>query len=126
MAASQRPAFAGRKLIDAYGDNGFRFDGLRVSGSVLLLPGGMYPWEAAHLEDVDRHSLDPVFEASDQIDIFVLGCGAQPAPLKSPLLDALKRENIGIEALATGAACRMYNVLVNEKRRVAAGLIAVP
>ena len=47
------------------------------------------------------------------------------APLPGKIRESLREAGIGADAMDTGAACRTYNVLVSENRRVAAALIAL-
>ena len=61
-----------------------------------------------------------------EVEILLLGCGPRMAPVPRPLRETLRAAGIVIEAMDTGAACRTYNVLMSEGRRVAAALIAVP
>jgi uncharacterized protein len=56
----------------------------------------------------------------------LIGCGARMAFVPRALRDALKAGGIACDGMDTGAACRTYNVLLAEDRRVAAALIAVP
>ena len=66
-----------------------------------------------------------VIEASDEIDILLLGMGSGMKPLPAEWRIALRKHGIVVEPMDTGAACRTYNVLVSEARRVAAALISV-
>ena len=60
-------------------------------------------------------------------DILVIGHGcSSSAPLPAELRQAVRAWGIAVEAMATPAACRTYNLLLAEGRRVAAALIALP
>jgi uncharacterized protein len=117
--------FAGQNLIEAYGDMGFRMNQRRIEGSILILPGVVKSLDVNAQTDFDLNLLAPVFAVMDEIEIMILGTGAtQKFPsmeLKKPFLE----NNIALEAMDTGAACRTYNILVSEDRRVAAALIAI-
>jgi uncharacterized protein len=76
-------------------------------------------------EEVTAESLAPVRTADPAIEILVLGCGARFVPVPAQLRAALKADGIVVEAMATGSACRTYNLLLAENRRVAAALIAL-
>jgi uncharacterized protein len=71
---------------------------------------------------VTRDSLLPV-AAHGGVEILLLGLGRRMTMAARALRFALRPEGIAIEPMDTGAACRTYNVLVGEERRVAAALI---
>ena len=95
-------------------------------GSLLCLPDAIWAWPVTKPEDIDRASLARVFADAAQIDTLIIGTGSgvwlPPADLRS----ALRRLHVGIDAMQTGPAIRTYNIMIGEKRRVAAALIAVP
>ena len=64
-----------------------------------------------------------VTEAAVPAEILVLGCGARAVFVPPDLRAALKAAGLGLEVVDTGSACRIYNVLLAESRRVAAALI---
>ena len=57
--------------------------------------------------------------------MLLIGCGARIAPLPKAVRDGLREAGIGADTMDTGAACRTFNILVSEGRRVAAALIAL-
>jgi uncharacterized protein len=116
---------AGPQLIQGYDESGFRIAGTRHAGSVLVLPQQTLAWPVSAPEEVTAASLAPVHTADPAIEILVLGCGARFVPIPAQLRAALKADGIVVEAMATGAACRTYNLLLAENRRVAAALIAL-
>jgi uncharacterized protein len=115
----------GRQVIDRYGDGGFRIAGVRHSGSVLVLPDQTLPWPVTAASQVDASSLAPLLQRQPPPRILIVGCGASFEPRPAGLDEALRTAGVGIEWMATGAACRTFNVLVLEDREVAAALIAV-
>lgn len=116
----------GVHLIDAYGGGGFRLADLGHKGSLLGLPSGMWAWPYERAGDLDVAAFAKVLEEAGRIDTLLVGMGADIAPLKPEIRSALRERGIVAEAMATGAAARTWNVLVGERRRVAAALIAVP
>jgi uncharacterized protein len=116
---------AGPQLIQGYDQGGFRIAGTRHAGSVLVLPEQTLAWPVSALQEVTAASLAPVRAVDPAIEILVLGCGARFVPIPAQLRAALKAHGIVVEAMATGAACRTYNLLLAENRRVAAALIAL-
>ncbi|MGI9372927.1 MAG: Mth938-like domain-containing protein [Hyphomicrobiales bacterium] len=117
--------FPGRALLDAYGNGGFRFAEMSHRGSLLLLPSGIYAWPPQEFAQLGAGDFEKVFAEADAIEFLLLGCG-DSIHLPSEKLRAAFRENdIGLEFMDTGAAARTYNVVLGEKRAVAAALIAV-
>lgn len=112
-------------LIDAYGNGGFRFAGMSHRGSLLCLPSGMHAWPIASREQLTAASLQAVFDAANAIDVLLIGLGMDITAIEPALRDSLRAQGIIVEAIATGGAVRTYNVLLAEKRAVAAALIAV-
>ena len=117
---------AGRQIISAYGDLGFRVLGRRYEGSLLVFPDRTLPWALSDIGGLTFGHLAPVLEAEPAVELLLVGCGARAAPLAHELRAAMRARGVGLEGLDTGAACRTYNVLLAEGRRIAAALIAVP
>lgn len=120
-----KPRFAGQPLIDSYGDGGFRLNGQMFDGSILLTPQGLYPWDVTGLGKATPASLAPLIECVGEFDFLLVGSGAGFALLPKTIMGFLAGKNIVPDVMGTGAACRTYNVLRAEDRRVAAALIAV-
>jgi uncharacterized protein len=116
----------GRQMIDAYGDGGFRIAGLRHVGSVLVFAERTLAWAVNDPAGIGVESLAPVFAAEPRIELLLLGCGQTMAAIDPKLRIELRRHGFAVEALDTGAACRTFNVVLAEGRRVAAALIALP
>ena len=115
----------GRFAIDAYGGGGFRFGDLSHRGSLLALPSGMWAWRCGSPTDLDAAAFERVLQEAEAIDTLLIGTGADLAPLKRDLRQALREAGMVVEVMATGAAARTWNVLIAEERRVAAALLAV-
>lgn len=128
MAGTRPEGFVpGAHPIDAYGSGGFSFAGMSHRGSILVLPSGIHAWHVSDASELDLASLSLVFdESKDSIDHLLVGTGASFVPLPPPVRKALRERGIVAEPMATGAAARTYNILLAEKRRVAAALIAAP
>ena len=114
------------QAIESYGPNRFRISGIDYAGSVIVLPDGTRPWDVAGMADVSIRHLQAVIDATPPVEILLIGCGAQLLQVPPPLRAGLREHGIGVDAMDTGAACRTYNVLSSEMRRVAAALIALP
>ena len=113
---------AGRQVVERYGASGFRVAGVVHHGSILVFPDRTEPWEAAEASAVTFESLTPVVEYGG-VQILLLGLGRRMSAVPIALRAALRAAGVILEAMDTGAACRTYNVLVGEERRVAAALL---
>src|ERR1700730_893369 len=113
---------AGRQVIDSYGAHSFHVSGAGFGGAILVFPDRTVNWPVTALADVTAESLRPVIEHGG-VEILLLGCGKRMQPVRPALREALREAGIVVDAMDTGAACRTYNVLLSEERRVAAALL---
>ena len=112
--------------IDAYGDGGFRLDGVRHEGSLLILQDEARAWPVGSLAELTPQSQQPELDAGrSEVEFVLLGVGAKNALPPRVVRETLQRAGIGLEFMDTPAAARLYNVLTSEGRRLAAALIAV-
>ena len=111
----------GRMPVDSYGPGGFRVDNEWHTGSLVLSPGGLHGFSAPVCMEV----LAPLVDQSTEIDVVLIGQGVEIAPLAAPLRTALEGAGLGVEVMSTASACRTYNMLLAEDRRVAVVLVAV-
>jgi uncharacterized protein len=118
----------GRQLIQGYGGGGFLIAGQRHQGSVLVRPERTEAWSVAAAEAITLESLEGLVATAPEeqpIQILLVGCGAKATLAPAALRRDLRTKGISLEWMDTGAACRTFNVLLAEERRVAAALIAV-
>ena len=107
--------------ITAYGDDYVKVNGARHDSSVIVTPSDVKEWSAAdfeHLQEQDFAAL-----ANLGADIVLLGTGPRQRFPHPRLTAALARGGIGVEVMDLQAACRTYNILVAEERKVAAALL---
>lgn len=114
-----------RQVVHSYGNGRFRISQIEYQGSVLVLPERTLSWDVDGVADVSLASLEPVFSAEPPIEILLVGCGAMMQLLPRELRDACRHRGFGVDVMDTGAACRTFNVLIAEGRRVAAALVAL-
>jgi uncharacterized protein len=112
--------------IDAYGNGGFAFADMSHRGSLLCLPDGIWAWPVTKVAEIDEYTLSRVFAAANGIDSLIIGTGTDVWIVPNRLREALRAVHVGLDSMQTGPAIRTYNVMIGERRRVAAALIAVP
>ena len=112
--------------IEAYGNGGFAFAEMSHRGSLLCLPDAIWAWPVTRPEDIDKQSLERVFAAADSIDTLIIGSGTAVWLPPPDIRQALREVSVVLDAMQTGPAIRTYNIMMGERRRVAAALIAVP
>lgn len=118
------------QVIESYRGGGFRISGVRHEGSVLVFRERTHAWPILAHETIDIDALAWAVAAgmaaeAMPVELLLLGCGARLLPPPIALRRRLKEIGVALEPMDTGAACRTYNVLAAEERRVAAALIAV-
>ena len=114
---------ADRQVVQAYGGGGFRISQVRHQGGVIVFPDRVLAWSVGAMAELTIDSLAPLRGAG--AELLLIGCGRSIAAVPPPLRQEVRRWGVVIDAMDTGAACRTYNVLLSEERRVAAALIAV-
>jgi uncharacterized protein len=113
-------------VVETFGGGGFRIAGERWDGSVLILNDAVQAWPVAAVAALTPDHLAPVLATPpEDVELLLLGVGPSLALAPKAVREALKARNLGLEVMTTPEACRMYNYLAGEGRRVAAALIAV-
>jgi len=115
----------GRQIIQSYGSGRFRVNDQVFESSILVWPEQSQSWAPASMADLTLESLQPVLNLDQGVEVLLLGCGPSISPIPKELRAAVREFGVVMEPMDTGAACRTYNVLMSEERRVAAALIAV-
>ena len=104
--------------VDGYGPGFFRVGGTAHEGPLAILPTGVTAWGG--YEDSET-----LLAAAGALDVIFVGTGAEIAHIPAGLRTALEEAGIGVEIMSSPAACRTYNVLLSEGRRVGLALIPV-
>ena len=128
-----------RQVIQSYRGGVFKISNVSYDGAVFVLPDRVIRWDFPKIESpteaegsrdpsttfgITIEDFAPLKPFVDQIEVLLLGTGAKQIMLTSALRNALKKAyGFTVEAMDTGAACRTYNVLMAEGRRIAAALI---
>lgn len=110
--------------VRSYRPGGFVFaHGFHYEGPVLILPDGVYAWPVQGEDPVGGDGLDALLDMISGLDFLVLGTGRTQVFPEPELRARFFEAGLGLEVMATDAACRTYNVLLEEERQFAAALI---
>lgn len=112
---------SGVNTITGYGEGYVMVNGERRSSSLVVLPDRIEPWEAKTFDQLRAE--DFTFLKNLQAEIVLLGTGERQRFPHPRLTAALAQAGIGLEVMDLQAACRTYNILVAEERKVAAALL---
>ncbi len=108
--------------VTAYGDGFIEINRVRHEGPIRLQPeGDVLVWSVSSFDALTEADFAGLLELGPELVLFGSGPNHRfPHPrLTAPLL----RAGIGVEVMATPAACRTYNILIGEGRRVLAALL---
>lgn len=111
----------GRQHIEKYHDAGFVISGRSWGGAILVLPDRVLDW-STNAAPVDAPALEPARELLAEVDILIVGTGRRFVLVTADALRTVRSWGPVLEAMDTPAACRTYNLLLAEGRRVAAAL----
>ncbi len=89
------------------------------------MPQGIWARKVAAAGDIDLAAVSLALADDAGIDHFLMGTGKVMVPPTPALRDAFRHRRVVLEAMTTGAAVRTYNILLGERRRIGALLIAV-
>jgi uncharacterized protein len=112
---------AGINTFTGYGENYVAVNGARLERSSIVLPERILDWNVAGFEALRAEDFQ-VFETL-ALEIVLLGTGLRQRFPHPRLTAALARAGVGVEVMDLQAACRTYNILVAEERKVAAALL---
>lgn len=111
--------------VTGYGDGWIAVNGQRHSHSLVLTPKGqLQPWPCSRFELLDASHFNMLIQlATEPPELIVFGSGSRLRFTPPALLRDLMAQRIGVETMDTAAACRTYNILAGEGRRVVAALL---
>lgn len=117
----------GRNIINSYSETGFKISEKDFLGSITLLPTKVLEISLTEKEFLEEEKLLSFLNnfSEEEIEILLIGTGKKHLRLKQNLRSKIKEKfsNISIDEMATSAACRTFNILTLEDRKVAAILI---
>ncbi len=104
--------------VDGYGPGFFRIGGKAIDGPLLLSPRGTRAWGGM----ADSETL---LALKGDIDVLFVGTGNDTRHIPGELRSELEEAGMGVEVMNSPSACRTYNVLLSEGRRVALAVLPV-
>lgn len=105
-----------------YGEGYVMVNRQRYERNLVVLPDGiMTDWQPAGFDQLSAEDFDRLAEL--QPEIVLLGTGSRLRFPRPELTRALYEARIGLEVMDTQAACRTYNILAAEERKVVAALL---
>ena len=110
-----------RKVINSYGAGRFIISGNEHKTSLILLPTAVSVWEDLKPFVWSEAVVETLIQSVDA-EILLIGTGETLVPIPTRLRQYFRTKKIHADVMDTGAACRTYNVLLSEERRVAAAL----
>ena len=115
------PAPSAFNTFTGYGDRHVLVNGERHEGNTIVTPERLLPWSALSFDALKESDFDLFLDLKPEI--LLLGTGPRQRFPHPRLIRALAAKRIGVEAMDLQAACRTYNILMAEERRVAAALL---
>ncbi|MDE2428938.1 MAG: Mth938-like domain-containing protein [Burkholderiales bacterium] len=110
------------QTVTAYDKDSVEFNAIQFRHSLIVLPE-VKPaaWPVSHFDQLTASHFEQV--AACQPDVVILGTGHQQRFIHPRLIQQLTEKRIGVECMDNQAACRTYNILMAEGRKVALALI---
>src|SRR5690606_15471010 len=110
------------QTVTAYDEHGVEINAIYFSHSLIVLPEiKPVAWEVTAFENLTATDFEPIND--HRPDVVILGTGAKQRFIHPRLITTLTQQHIGVECMDNQAACRTYNILMGEGRKVALALI---
>ncbi|MFC3907684.1 Mth938-like domain-containing protein [Legionella dresdenensis] len=111
-----------KNAVQAYSENEVKIDSIIYTRNFFVSASAIDEnWQAEHISALDEQAIAPLL--AQQPEIIILGhkeAGKFP-PMQT--IQHLANQRIGIECMSIGAACRTFNVLLSENRKVILGIL---
>jgi uncharacterized protein len=121
----QSDPHSGANTITGYGDGYVEINKAPYAHAVLLSSdGAISEWQAQNFDDLTPSHFEQMVELKPEL--ILIGTGKRQRFPKPELLKSLISAKIGFEIMDSQAACRTYNILVGEGRKVLLALIVEP
>jgi uncharacterized protein len=112
---------SGINLIRRYGAEFIAIGEQEIRDSCLVSANSIEPWTPRTVEELRIEHLAALFALAPEV--VVLSTGVKQQFPRAALRAEFATRRIGLEVMEIGAACRTYNVLVGEERRVMAAIL---
>ena len=110
-----------RQVFSGYGEGYVLVNGARHEASVIVTPDRVLPWSVGGFDALAEADFEPLLGLD--LEILLIGTGPKQRFTHPRLTRALAEKRVGVEVMDTQAACRTYNILIAEGRRVAAAIL---
>ena len=111
-------------FITSYDTGALRVNGKTINTSLVIAPDQLLEdWSISDINELSTSHIEKIIQLKPEL--VLLGTGAQLRFPEMAIYAELIQMGISIDVMDTGAACRTYNILSNEGRRVVAGLIII-
>ena len=112
----------GAPFISRYGNGGFVVGNQPHKGSLCISAEGITPISAQAIDDLEPAHLEAL---DDELELLLIGTGSSIQFPPTPIRDYLANKQIPYDMMDTGAACRTFNIVLQEDRKAAAILLAI-
>lgn len=110
------------QTITAYDESGVEINAVYFHHSLVVMPeSAPQAWPVSSFEALTPEHFEPINAAAP--DVVILGTGQRQRFIHPRLIASLAARRVGVECMDNKAACRTYNILMAEGRRVALALI---
>ncbi len=117
-----QPDRSSAPTLTGHGPGWVAVDGERIHHSVIVgSEGQRIAWSGSRFEDLGPAQFEQL--AQLDVEVLIFGSGSRIRFPRPAWLAPLVARRIGLETMDTAAACRTYNILAQEGRRVAAALL---
>ena len=111
-----------KNLITGYGLNWVEVNQERHQTSLIITPNQLLlEWPVKTIKDIKENSFEAI--ESLNIEIILLGTGNTQEHLEPKILEYFSKKNMAVECMNNQSACRTYNILANEERKVLLALM---
>lgn len=110
-----------KNFIQNVNPGAIKINNIVYTNNLLVSAEYLETWNLKSIEGIGEHDLELMLQHKPEL--IVIGTGKLPVFLSPRLLLKVQQCGIGIETMTTAAACRTFNVLLNEGRQVLAGLM---
>jgi uncharacterized protein len=111
-----------KNLITGYDLNWVEINQERHRSSLIVTPNQLLlEWPVKNIKDIKENSFEAI--KSFDVEIILLGTGNIQEHLEPRLIEYFSKKNLAVESMNNQSACRTYNILANEERKVLLALM---